>query len=51
MKNSADQGGSYPQRPKAEVDNTLQALQHSSYPMNAKFNKCFIIHLKIFPRS
>ena len=23
MKNSADQGGCYPQRPKAEVDNTL----------------------------
>ena len=33
--NSADQGGSYPQSPKAEVDNTLQALQNSSYPMNA----------------
>ena len=27
MKNSADQGGSYPQRPKAAVDNTLLALQ------------------------
>ena len=26
MKNSADQGGCYPQRPKAEVDNTLLAL-------------------------
>ena len=24
MKNSADQGGCYPQRPKAEVDNTLR---------------------------
>ena len=32
MKNSADQGGCYPQRPKAEVDNTLRDLQHSSYP-------------------
>ena len=27
MKNSADQGGCYPQRPKAEVDNTLRDLQ------------------------
>ena len=25
MKNSADQGGCYPQRPKAEGDNTLRA--------------------------
>ena len=49
MKNSGDQGGSYPQRPKAEVDNTLQALQNSSYPMNAEFNNCFIIYLKYFP--
>ena len=32
MKNSADQGGCYPQRPKAEVDNILQDLQNSSYP-------------------
>ena len=24
MKNSAEQGGCYPQRPKAEVDNTLR---------------------------
>ena len=29
MKNSADQGGCYPQRPKAEVDNTLRDLQNS----------------------
>ena len=28
MKNSADQGGCYPQRPKAEVDNTLRDLQN-----------------------
>ena len=34
MKNSADQGGCYPQRPKAEVDNSL---------------RCFIIHSKYFP--
>ena len=26
MKNSADQGGCYPQRSKAEVDNTLNKL-------------------------
>ena len=32
MKNSADQGGCYPERPKAEVDNTLRDLQNSSYP-------------------
>ena len=49
MKNSADQGGSYPQRPKAEVDSTLQALQNSSYPTNAEFNNSFISHLKYFP--
>ena len=28
MKNSADQGGCYPQRAKAEVDNTLRELQN-----------------------
>ena len=38
MKNSAEQGGCYPQRPKAEVDNTLLR--------NAEFNNCFIIHSK-----
>ena len=46
MKNSADQGGRYPQRPKAEVDNTLRDLQNSSYPTKADFNNCFIIHSK-----
>ena len=35
MKNSADQGGCYPQRPRAEVDNTLRDLQNSSYPKKA----------------
>ena len=48
MKNSADQGGCYPQRPKAEVDNTLRDLQNSSYPTKAELNSCFIIHLKYF---
>ena len=48
MKNSADQGGCYPRRPKAEVDNTLQDLQNSSYPTKAEFNNCFIIHSKYF---
>ena len=48
MKNSADQGGCYPQRPKAVVDNTLRDLQNSSYPANAEFNNCFIIHSKYF---
>ena len=38
MKNSADRGGSYPQRSKAEVDNTLRDLQNSSYPTKAEFN-------------
>ena len=38
MKNSADQGGCYLQRPMAEVDNTLWDLQNSSYPMKAEFN-------------
>ena len=48
MKNSADQGGCYPQRPKAEVDNTLRDLQNSSYPAKGEFNNCFIIHSKYF---
>ena len=48
MKNSADQGGRYPQRPKAEVDNTLRDLQNSSYPTKTQFNNCFIIHSKYF---
>ena len=49
MKNSEDQGGCYPQRPKAEVDNTLRDLQNSSYPTKAEFNNCFIIHSNYFP--
>ena len=49
MKNSEEQGGCYPQRPKAEVDNTLRDLQNSSYPVKAEFNNCFIIHSKYFP--
>ena len=49
MKNSAEQGGCHPQRPKAEVDNTLRDLQNPSYPTKAKFNNCFIIHSKYFP--
>ena len=48
MKNSAGQGGCYPQRPKAEVDNTLWDLQNSSYPTKAEFNNCFLIHSKYF---
>ena len=49
MKYSADQGGCYTQRPKAEVDNTLLDLQNSSYPTKAEFSNCFVIHLKYFP--
>ena len=48
MKNSAGQGGCYPPRPKAEVDNILRDLLDSSYPTKAKFNNCFIIHSKYF---
>ena len=48
MKNSADQGGCYPQRLKAEVGNTIRDLQNSSYPAKAEFNNCIIIHLKYF---
>jgi len=49
MKNSADQGGYYPQRLNPEVDNTLWDLQNFSYPTDAEFNNCFIIHSKYFP--
>ena len=51
MKNSADQGGCYPHRPKAKVDNTLRDVQNSSYPTKAnyKFSNCFMIHSKYFP--
>ena len=53
MKNSADQGGCYPRRPKAEVDNTLRDLQNSSYPTKAEFNNNFLLYysFKLFPRS
>ena len=42
MKNSADQGGCYPRKPKAKVDNTLQDLQNSSYPTKAEFSNCLL---------
>ena len=50
MTNSADQGGCYPQRPKAEVDNTLRDLQNSPYSMKAEFNNCllFIQNISLF---
>ena len=59
MKNSADQGGCYPQRPKAEVDNTLRDLQNSSYPTKPEFNNWYLIssflkefrHYALFFRS
>ena len=51
MKNSAGRGECYPPRPNAEVDNTLQDLQNSSYPTKAEFNNCFIIHSKYYLRS
>ena len=43
MKNSADQVGCYPPRPKAQLGNTLRYLRNSSYPMKAEFNNCFYI--------
>ena len=43
MKNSADQWGCYPTRPKAYL------LKNFSYPTKAEFNNCFIIHSKYFP--
>ena len=36
MKNPADQGGCYLQRPKAEVDKPLLDLQNSSYPKESR---------------
>ena len=48
MKNSAEQGGRYQQRPRAEVNNTLPDPQNSSYTTKAEFNNCFIIHSKYF---
>ena len=49
MKCSADHGGCYPPRSKAEVDSTLRDLQNSSYPTKAELNNCFIIHSKYLP--
>ena len=46
MKNSADQGGCNPRRPKAEVEAEGRGC---SYPMKAKFNNYFITHSKYFP--
>ena len=52
MKNSADQGGRYPQRPKAKVDNNLRDLQNSSYPTKAEFNNCALYYsFEIFSHS
>ena len=33
---------------RAEVDNTPQDMQNSSYPTKAEFNNCFIIPSKYF---
>ena len=43
MKNCADRGGCYSQRPKAEVDNNLRDLHNSSYPTKDELNNCSII--------
>ena len=49
MKNSADEGGCYSQRPKAEVDNTLPGSAEFFISYLASFHHCFIIHSKYFP--
>ena len=49
MKNSADQGGCYPQRPKAEVDNTLRDLENSLYATEAEFNNSLLSIQNISP--
>ena len=53
MKNSADRGGCYPLRLKAEVDNTRQDLRNSSYPAIAVLfiqnNSNFKNTLKMLP--
>ena len=49
MKNSAGQGGCYPQRPKVKVDNTLQDLQNSSYSTKAVFNIALLFIQNISP--
>ena len=46
MKNSADQGGCYPKKPKAEVDITLWDLQNSSYPTKAEFNNITLLFIQ-----
>ena len=51
MKNSADQGGCYRQKLKAEVDNSLRDLQNSSYHTKAEFYNCFIIHSPLQKRE
>ena len=52
MKNSADRGGCYPQRPKAEVDNTLRDLKNSSIYILRKPNSIIaLLSIQIFPRS
>ena len=48
MKNSAYQGGRYPPRTKAKVDNTLRYSQNASNPTKAEFNNRFIIYSNIF---
>ena len=42
MKNSVDQGGCYPQKLKAEVDNTLRDLHNSSHPTKVEFIISFL---------
>ena len=48
MKNSADLGGCYPQRPSASVDNTLLDLQNSSSPTHP--HSIIVKYARIFVR-
>ena len=48
MKSCADQEECYPQRPKAEIDNTFRDLQNSSYPTQphsiiAKYTRAHVL--------
>ena len=49
MKNSADQLRRVLSIEAEGQGGSPQDLQNSSYPTKAKFNNCFIIHLKYFP--
>ena len=45
MKNSADQGGCYPQRPKAKVDNTRGFIKFLCRRSVGFFSRAFLVFL------